>query len=89
MTQEEIDFMLEDLKQQEQASGGSPGWMWFGLTEKLMLSNPLNRKQVERLTFIECSELLLLWNRREEEMNKQKKKEAELANSNKNMLKRF
>jgi hypothetical protein len=83
MTEQEIQFMIEDLKQRESIDSGSSAWMWFGLTEKLMMSDATKRKQIENLTFIECSELLLLWDKREQELNKDRKKQIEQSNKKK------
>lgn len=83
MTKEEIEHMIQDLKKREEETDGSHAWMWFGLTEKLMMSDATKRKAIENLSFVECSELLLLWNRRESEIAKQQKKEREQQNKNK------
>ena len=82
MTQQEIEYMYEDLKNKEEAEGGG-AWMWFGLTEKLMLSDATKRKEIENLTFIECSELLMLWDKREEEMRRDREKQNKELNKNK------
>lgn len=84
MTEQEIERMLKDLKEREEIQeGGSQAWMWFGLTEKLMMSDATKRKAIENLTFVECSELLLLWNKREEDINRERRKQAENNNRNK------
>ncbi len=83
MTKEEIEHRTQNIKKREEETDGAQAWMWFGLTEKLMMSDATKRKAIENLSFVECSELLLLWNRRESEIAKQQKKEREQQNKNK------